>query len=187
MRSAALYQGLFLIALALYADAKLHPAVPAGEGAALRPAPSSAGEESAERLPLALDLLKQELEQMPVFKAKIPGIRFEARREQVQIEFESRDLYRENAVDVDAIWHKALEQIGIAVYGHLDPALTLEITGYGSPGEGREPGQGELRARWMEQFFEARFGGTGKARVKLKDGGNPAEGRQRLEFRCTPN
>ncbi|NDG85253.1 MAG: hypothetical protein EBX52_09500 [Proteobacteria bacterium] len=186
MRGAILYQGLFLIALALYADARLHPVIPAGEGT-VHPVPEAKQDESAERLPLALDLLKQELEQMPVFKAKIPGVRFEARPDQIRIEFEGRDLYRENAVEVDAIWHKALEQIGIAVYGHLDPELTLEITGFGTPAEGQAPGQGELRARWMEQFFEARFGGTGKAHVKLKDGGSPAEGRQRLEFRCTPN
>ena len=182
MKSAVLYQGLFLIAFALYAETKIHASGEAGLG---QPTGAySSLSTHATRLPLALDLLRQELAQMPIFRAKIPGVVLSILDEQVLIAFEGDDLYREGSVEVGEIWISALEQIGVAVYQHLDPSLELSIVGFGSGADQNGLTQGELRAKWIGNFFASRHESGALPKMKVLDGGK-GSGVPRFELKVS--
>jgi hypothetical protein len=182
MKSSVLYQGLFLIAFALYADSRMHATGTTGTSGGS--GTYSSLSTHATHLPLALDLLRQELAQIPIFRAKVPGVTLSILDEQVLIAFEGDDLYREGATEVEAIWASALEQIGSAVYQHLDPALQLTIVGFGTGMDQEGSSQGTLRAKWIEHFFGSRSDGGEKPKVTVLDGGKGA-GVPRFELKVS--
>ncbi len=185
MRRSVVDQGLFLIAFALYADAKIHASdAPVSVPAEIPVDPRV--------LPLPVEMLRQELAMMPIFRANLPGLGFAARAGGVSIVLQGEELYRNDSDELEAVWHSPLESIGDAVYGHLDEGLFLTIVGYGGRANTEGAGLGELRARWVKRFLEERFpregGSAGPAEggVVLMDGGAPAAGGQMLEFRVAP-
>jgi hypothetical protein len=182
MKSSVLYQGLFLIAFALYADSRLHKTDTADSNGAT--GPYSTLSTHATRLPLALDLLRQELALIPIFRAKVPGVSLSILDEQVLIAFEGEDLYREGGVEIEAVWTSALEQIGTVVYQHLDPALELAIVGFGDGADQDGVTQGELRAKWIEHFFASQGEGGDRPKVKVRNGGK-GSGVPRFELKVS--
>ncbi len=190
MRRPVVDQGLFLIAFALFADAKLQ----AVSGPASASAGGASPEVSASHAPvrtvsLSIEMLRQELALMPIFRANLPGLGFSVRSGGISIVLQGEELYRDDSGELEAVWHSPLEAMGDAVYGHLDEGLALTIVGYGGRTDKEGVGLGELRARWVKSFLEERFlrqGRDSSAAVVLMDGGAPPAGGQMLELRVSP-
>jgi hypothetical protein len=188
MRRAVVDQGLFLIAFALYADAKLHSSEVSGAVTE----PVSVRETPSRSLSLSIEMLRQELALMPIFRANLPGMGFTARAGGISIVLRGEELYPGDSEELGAVWHSPLESIGDAVHGHLDEDLFLTIVGYGGRTGEEGVGLGELRARWVKRFLEERFPRQGRAPspaeggVVLMDGGAPPAGGQMLELRVAP-
>ena len=142
-----IYQGLFLMAFGLYANATRSP------GNKAVPAPESRPRDTLEKRAASQDEPLQELyddlQRIPVFQGKIEGVELEVSGDSILIEIRSEELYRPASVEVEPVWHSTLIQIGQELYSELDPGLALEITGFGP--------LGESRAKWLSEYFKSQF------------------------------
>ncbi|MBU6153549.1 MAG: hypothetical protein KGP28_04535 [Bdellovibrionales bacterium] len=155
VRSSSLYQGLFLLAFGLYANSARSPEK---QSATLGTPDSETPRKGASRND-ALEELYSRLEAIPVFQGRVDGVELKLMDSAIFIELQSADLYRPGSEEIEAAWHSSMVQIGHEVYSRLDPSLELEITGFGSLGEGR--------AKWLKAYFQNQFQGTKSGAVKL--------------------
>jgi len=152
-RDTPIYQGLFLMALGLYASAPQ-----AKRESEVTQAPAvEAPQERTQESPLGH--LFKELKGIPVFEGGVQGVTLELHEGQIVINLESDELYRKGAIEVEAVWHATLDQIGSEIYSQLDPRFELEITGFGS--------EAEERARWILKYFRSQFQSGSTTRVRL--------------------
>jgi hypothetical protein len=142
----AVYQGLFLLAFGLYANATRSSKIQAV------PAPESRPVIPIERRSDSNDPLQdlyEELERIPVFQGKIEGVELKFSGDSILIEIQNDELYRPDSIEVEPVWHSSLIQIGQELYSELESGLSLEITGFGPLGEGR--------AKWLSEYFKSQF------------------------------
>ena len=143
----AVYQGLFLLAFGLYANATRSPrneAVPAPESR-----PGAPIEKRSQSQDDPLQDLYEELERIPVFQGKIEGVELKFSGDSILIEIQNDELYRPDSIEVEPVWHSSLIQIGQELYSELEAGLSLEITGFGP--------LGESRAKWLSEYFKSQF------------------------------
>jgi hypothetical protein len=143
----AIYQGLFLLAFGLYANATRSPRKEAVAAPESRPRVDIEKRSESQNDPL--QDLYGELERIPVFQGKIEGVGLKISGDSILIEIQSDELYRPGGVEVEPVWHSSLIQIGQELYSELDPSLALEITGFGP--------LGESRAKWLSEYFKSQF------------------------------
>lgn len=175
MKSSILYQGLFLMAFALYVQAKnAHAPSAFAPQIASVPTSSSGGEPEKFLLPLSLDLLQRELRMIPALRAGVEGLRLGSSSDGVMVSIRSPDLYRRNSDAVESAWLPTLDQLGGPVYSTLDPELELRIRVYGE--NSREKGV------WILQYFENHFQSEKKKDAAVENVSRGGEGEERIEL-----
>jgi hypothetical protein len=187
VRSTVIYQGLFLIALALYAEASRRHRSTSGDPVLAHSKEAqtiASGDSAGSRpvVPIDLEMLHRELQFIPVFRAGIPGVRLGASADRIEIVFESDELYSLNGIELQKVWLDSLEQIGEVVYLRLEPTLELEIIGFEDPDGPVTPGLGVRRAEFILGFFQNRLQEQRARRVRVSGGGKPRQN-QRIELR----
>ena len=166
VKSGVIYQGLFLIAFALYAEGQRR--VFRSEVQTNDSIPVGVKTESRTHRPF-LAKLEEDLRLIPVFQGKLEGFTLEVLDQGVLMTLESDELFRAHAISVDSSWFSTLEQIGAKVYSNPDPDALLEIEVSGEAGS-PEKDLGLKRAGWIQAYFQSHFQEKKERAVRLRQG-----------------
>ncbi len=149
MKSAVVYQGLFLIAFGLYVQERLSKR-PEKAGAVVK---AGARTESAPRQDetglVSLVQVYRDFQSIPAVRASLSGLKLSQNSSEVSLVLESDELYRTHAVEVEPVWHSTLDEIGTRIYSKLgsDFEMRIEVDGDRS----------SERAGWVLGYFENHF------------------------------
>jgi flagellar motor protein MotB len=152
MKQTVVYQGLFLIAFALYANERnqAHPVVIQKEIAE----PSAPGE-----IPAAPELvaLYQKLKIASVFTTPIDGVSLTSAPRALSIRIQSDELYPDGSeVAVEETWQPVLDQIGDALFAAGEPTVDL-IFSVSTTLEKDAFTVSSARANWVLRYLERKY------------------------------
>jgi hypothetical protein len=152
MKLVTVYQGLFLIAFALYASERnrIHRVLSV---------PSSPEhQELTEIQSPELRSLYQKLKVAPVFSTTIDGVSLSHSLEEIKIQLKSEELYQGDETAIEETWLPVLDQIGNVLFAGSSDAPKFGIVfSSNAPFEKDAFSFSSQRAEWVLRYFNRKF------------------------------
>ena len=150
-KQTVVYQGLFLIALGLYAQERnsAHPFLIQKETA---PSLVAADIPSSPEL----DTIYKRLKNSPVFSTPIDGLTLTKNVRTIRIDLQSEEIYRSGEIAVEETWLPVLDQIGNALFEGGEPKADLLFAG-NSQEEKDAFTTSSTRAEWLLHYFNRKY------------------------------
>ena len=184
MKNPAIYQGLFLIFVALFA--------------AERQKNRSIPEANAETVIVqnegspTLFALYPKLKSLSVFQSQIEGLAIAQKPHEIVISLQEDDLYTEGEVAVNENWRAILDQLTTSVFPELTPHYQVEIVGFANSLSEKERVSVAMtkspwvfsakRAEWVLQYIDGRISRASSPKLTISGAGAVPNGK-RLEIR----
>ncbi len=163
-QNAVIYQGLFLIAFALYAKEQneSHPIVIQKETVIAQPEITPTRPESQ-----TLSALYQELKSKEVFQTPVDGVKLTQLGTAIQVSLQSDELYRDGEAAIEETWYPMIDQIGSALFPRVDQSFKVSFVGYANSLNERESRSAAFqqspylfsasRAEWLFRYYDSHF------------------------------
>jgi hypothetical protein len=148
-KQTTLYQGLFLIAFALYANERnqAHPIL------IQKIADTTPVEIS---LPAEVDSLYQKLKASPLFATPIDGVTLIKGKQDVRVQLKSDELYRNDEIAMEETWLPVLDQVGTLLFQEGEPKCALTFSSNSSV-DHDEFSISSQRAEWVLHYLNRKF------------------------------
>ena len=185
MKNQAIYQGLFLIFVALFAaERQKTKAIPAASAETVE----VQGNEPSR----SLMSLYQEMKSHSLFHSQIEGLSLNLKPHEIQITLQEDDLYNEGEVALNENWRPILDQIASTVLPDLKGAYRVEILGFANALSEKEKASVAMtkspfvfsanRAEWILQYLDSHWTHSISSQVVIAGAGAVPNGK-RFEIR----
>jgi hypothetical protein len=150
-KQTAIYQGLFLIALGLYAQERnsAHPVLIQKEtipSLAAADIPSSP----------ELDAIYKKIKISPVFARPIDGLTLSKSARTIRIDLQSDEIYKSGEIAVEETWLPVLDQIGSAIFTGME--LKADVMFVGTAQEEKDAFMTSgARGEWLLHYFNRKY------------------------------
>ena len=193
-QNSVIFQGLFLIAFALYAKERnaSHPLII--QNKTIVAAPEAIEEEHQSP---SLNGLYSKLKSLSIFLVPVDGVKLLRTDTAVVISLQSDELYRDGEVAIEETWFPMIEQIGNAVFPVLDPGLKLSFVGFANSLNEAESKSAAFqqspylfstsRAEWLFRYYDSKFRIKTDKRIPIMSGAGAIPNGKRVELRIEEN
>jgi hypothetical protein len=150
-KQTAIYQGLFLIALGLYAQERnsAHPILIQKE---TTPSLAAADIPSSPEL----DAIYKKIKISPVFSSPIDGVTLSKTARAIRIDLQSEEIYKSGEIAVEETWLPVLDQIGSAIFSGGD--LKADVIFAGTAQEEKDAFMTSgARGEWLLHYFNRKY------------------------------
>ena len=156
MKNTAVYQGLFLMAIGLYAEERSQKHE---KTIIVQKESTPAVAEVTPELPSApeLDSIYKKLKIAPVFRTAIDGVTLSKSPRTLRIRMKSEELYREGEIAMEETWLSVLDQIGNALFETGEPKADLTFASNASSTEKNSLLIASQRGDWVLRYLNRKY------------------------------